>query len=717
MNSVSYDASIELKEALARDTLVVKRFLDDKYDAVAKHLSILNDEYGVTLDSRHQEALYSIPAYEKDDIAATLTDICSLLICLSHYINVTRQAVERISTKTIDTLHEVDDLREILQTAAAHWVKDLQGINTILRNLHLSKSPEEGSTSLLLSNLRSNASLQTLEEAARALQEDSTLQLEKCLQDEALQVANPSSRLALLVLTKIAILCSSSKCLLFLVSRLSTNPDPSPYASSNPLRLHILHAARLKHQGLVDQDAHRGVRLILDNLPSLQWSNILLCPDSLGRLALHYAAQHGMTAACNEMVERLDSLQDSATKDNLPVFLIPDHLGETPLSIAIAQGHDKILKLFLYQLRLSGGQASPPGVNKFKGMFYDMVSLAIRSQRTNITEILIEHEPQLVTSHSKVYDLLYLASQYGQASIVGKLLTSISNINVGEPLKGRTPLMVASIYEHTNVVEILLAHPSCDIGIRDHSGWTAVDHAAFKGPPALVKTLQGQREGQNVSLGQIEHAQRTNPPAHRSKSRNHASVAIELNAQKRDHSYIFMNLGHFDMEKEPVILQIDTFRRLVAPMQIPDSSLTLEISTIDCEAPRQYPVSFPVLEDLSNDPFYFIAEDPNAAKLLFRVYCSVLGGGDHLQKQSHIGSAVVSLKDLRHGLGPSLESLERDHTVSLVSSDAFGSKYIGSFTFTFVIAKPFRFQGLPPTPSEVVLRRDDSPLVAGHRGK
>lgn len=75
MNSVSYDASIELKEALARDTLVVKRFLDDKYDAVAKHLSILNDEYGVTLDSRHQEALYSIPAYEKDDITATLTDI------------------------------------------------------------------------------------------------------------------------------------------------------------------------------------------------------------------------------------------------------------------------------------------------------------------------------------------------------------------------------------------------------------------------------------------------------------------------------------------------------------------------------------------------------------------------------------------------------------------------------------------------------------------
>ncbi|KAI1771907.1 Glycerophosphoryl diester phosphodiesterase family-domain-containing protein [Hypoxylon cercidicola] len=193
-------------------------------------------------------------------------------------------------------------------------------------------------------------------------------------------------------------------------------------------------------------------------------------------------------------------------------------------------------------------------------------------------------------------------------------------------------------------------------------------------------------------------------------------MAIELGGWKGDRSHIFMNLGHFDMEKEPLILDVDPFRRLVAPIQIPDSSLTLEVSAIDCEAPKQYSVSFPVLEDLSNDPLYFVADDLNVAKLLFKVYCSVLGRDDHSQKGSHIGSAVVSLKDLRQGLGPSLESLERDHTVSLVSSDAFGNSYVGSFTFTFVIAKPFIFQGPPPTPSKVVLKRDDSPLVAGHRG-
>lgn len=708
---------IDLKEALAVDFLTVKCFLDDKYDVVAQYLSILNDEYGITLGSWRQGSLYVMSTYEKDDITATLADLSSLLICLSDYISVTRRAVKRLSSKSTERLEEVEKLREVLQEADARWINDLQCINTILRDLHLDKAIVHGGVSLLLSNLGFNESPQILEDATRALQEDSVERLQKSVQDEALQAANPSSEKFLLVLTKIAILCSSSKCLPFLVSQLGTNHDLSQSVFRNPLRHWILHAAQLRHHNIVDQDAHQGVQLVLDNLPPLQRSNVLLCPDSFGRLPLHYAAQHGMAAVCRDMIQRLDSRQDPETEGNLPIFLIADHLGETPLSISIAEGHDEILKLFLSHLAESEGQAFPPGRNKFKEILHKMVSLAIRSQRTSITDLVIEHETQLVTSHFNVHELLYLASQYGQTSIVERLSAHISDINVGEPLRGWTPLMVASIYEHVNVVEILLAHPSCDVHVRDYSGWTAVDHAAFKGPPALVKTLQGQGEGQSVSLEWTKHAQRIDISAHRPERRNHASVAIELEGEKRDRSHLFMNIGHFDMEKEPLILQVDPFRDLVAPMQISDSSLTLEISAIDCEASGKYLVSFPVLEDLSNDPFHFTAEDHNAAKLLFKVHCSVLGSDNHLPKQTHIGSAVVSLKDLRQGLGSSLESLERDHTVSLISPDAFGNNYVGTFTFTFVISKPFMFQGPPPTPSAMVLRRDDSPLIAGHRGK
>lgn len=677
-----HNPSTELKAAIVRDSLVVESFLSHKYEAVARNLSMLSDEYGITLESWHQETLlHSIPNYEKRDIIATLTDICALLISLNNYISVTRKAVERISSKTTDALYELETLRRVLQTTATKWVKDMQSINAILQNLHPKEAPEDGSISLLLTGHRCTTKFHNLKEATTALRQDSSAALKKWLQGGGLGEAGPNNQTALLVLIKTATLCSSSKCLSLLVSRLSRMGDFIKYPSYNPLSLQILHAAQRQEKNLQDQDAYRGLRLILDSLQVRHWSNILLTPDSIGRLPLHYAAQHGMTATCRELVERINSLKDSSEKANLSHVLIPDYLRETPLSIAISQGHDEIVKLFLNSLHSIRSQVQPSDANNLEQLIHDLILLAIRSQRIHITEILIDNEPRLLTRHPRIHELLYTASQYGQASIV----------------------------------ERLLAHPSCDISTRDHSGWTAVDHAAFRGPPALVKILQGQRKESPVALRQSE--QHINLPAQRPEGRNLASKEVKLDTKTASYSHIFVNLGHFDMEKEPSILQIEAFRRLVAPIQIPDSSLTLEISGISCSAITPYVVPFPILEDLSKDPLHFATKDPNAAKLLFRVYTSVLGSNNNMPRPVLIGSAVASLKDAREGLGTSLESLERDHTVSLVSSDAFGSSYAGSVTFTFVISKPFSHQGPPPTPSKLNLRRDDSPWVAGHRGK
>ncbi|KAI1429923.1 Glycerophosphoryl diester phosphodiesterase family-domain-containing protein [Xylaria sp. FL1777] len=707
--------SQELKAVIARDSLMVENFLGHKYEVVAQHLAILNDQYGITLESWHQATLLrSVPDYEKHDIRATLTDICSLLISLSSYITVILKAVERISSKTTDDLYELESLGRVLQTATITWVNHLKSINSVLQNLHPTESLEEDSPSLLLVNHHSAEELHLLKEATGALRQDSAAALEECFQDGALERSTFNNQTVLLVLTKTAILCSSSKCLPLLVSRLSTIGGVIQYRSYNPLRLRILHAARKEEQDFPDQDAHRGVQLILDNLQSAHWSSILLTPDSMGRLALHYAAQYGMTATCKELIERVNSLQNSSAKANLPPFLLPDHLGETPLSIAISQGHAEIIKLFLDLLRPTGNRVQLSSINNLEELSDILISLAIRSQRTHITEILIDNEPQLLTQRLKIDELLYLASQYGQASIVEKLLGYTSDINFRERVQGRTPLMIASIYEHASVVELLLAHPSCDINVCDYNGWTAVDHAAFRGPPALVKTLQGQGKESSVTLDSSE--KHINLPAQRSKGRNIASKEVELDTKMGEYSHIFMNLGHFDMEKESSILQIEAFRQLVAPLQIPDSSLTLEISGINCDTATPYVISFPILEDLSNDPLHFTTKDPDAAKLLFRVYSSVLRSDNDVKKSSLVGSAIASLKDAREGLGKYLESLERDYTVSLVSSDAFGSNYAGSFTFTFVIAKPFSSQGPLPTPSKLGLRRDDSPWIAGHRG-
>jgi ankyrin repeat protein len=671
-------------------------------------LSLLDDEYGVAIDCYDTVAICSIPNYEKKDISRSLTDIASLLILLSRYVSVTHAAADRISTKIARILDEIECLKSILQKASVQWAQSLHSINSLLRTLHVARPYTERGTSSLLTRHETAKCLGHLDNAVTALQQDSISQLEECLRDGAAEKSDYYRQTTLLILSKIGILCSASNCLPFLLSRFSTDHDLGQHGLLNPLRVQTLHAARLKDEN----HAHQSVRLVLDSLPPVHWPAVLLSPDSLGRVALHYAAFHGITTACNEMIQCILSLDLSKAAENIPIFLVKDKLGETPFSIAIAQGHDEVLKSFLNWLHPSGAQVFGYGTSELKGVFQGMVSLAIRSQRPHVTELLIDHDPQLVATCSKASELLYLASQFGHTSLVERLLKHTNNINIGERLRRRTPLMIATIYEHIDVVKLLLSHPSCDVSVRDRDGWTAVTHAAFKGTPALVNLLQdhGGCLGTPPILAKPQSSIKL--PANRLDRQNQGSDVA------RDYSHVFINFGHFDMEKESVILQIEAFRRLVAPMYVPESSLTIEVSAVDGSVPEKYQLALPILEDLSNDPLVFSAKNPHSMKLMFRVYCSVLPHKAHEPSAQLIGSALVSLGDAHKTLGPSLESLERDHTVSLISPDAFGNEYIGSLTFTFVISEPFVFKGSPPTPTSMVLKRNaSSPLVAGHRGK
>jgi ankyrin repeat protein len=53
---------------------------------------------------------------------------------------------------------------------------------------------------------------------------------------------------------------------------------------------------------------------------------------------------------------------------------------------------------------------------------------------------------------------------------------------------GWTPLMIAMLYEHADVVEALLAG-GADVNARTPSGWTALKEARFRGNEQMVERL------------------------------------------------------------------------------------------------------------------------------------------------------------------------------------------------------------------------------------
>ena len=89
--------------------------------------------------------------------------------------------------------------------------------------------------------------------------------------------------------------------------------------------------------------------------------------------------------------------------------------------------------------------------------------------------------------------LLYTASRLGHEDLVKMLLSAdLKNkidINLPENVRGWTPLIVASVGGHLSIVKLLMAAGADQLKF-DRFGWSAKEHAAFRGHLRLATLLQ-----------------------------------------------------------------------------------------------------------------------------------------------------------------------------------------------------------------------------------
>ena len=89
--------------------------------------------------------------------------------------------------------------------------------------------------------------------------------------------------------------------------------------------------------------------------------------------------------------------------------------------------------------------------------------------------------------------LLYTASRLGHEGLVNVLLSADLkdkvDINVPENVRGWTPLIVASVEGHLSIVELLITAGADQLKL-DRFGWSAKEHAAFRGHLRLAALLK-----------------------------------------------------------------------------------------------------------------------------------------------------------------------------------------------------------------------------------
>ncbi len=166
------------------------------------------------------------------------------------------------------------------------------------------------------------------------------------------------------------------------------------------------------------------------------------CQDNQGRTLLSYAAHRGELSLARIM------LQKGAAVNAV------DNQGETPLDKAIAKGSMEVVEVILEELtRANLSPNSDPSHGVGKSLF-----IAAERGRTKIARLLLEHRFE---------------------------------VNARDRRTRQTPLHVAVVTGHTEVVMVLLGRQDIDVNAQDIDGKTPLYHAVQRRSIPIIESLLG----------------------------------------------------------------------------------------------------------------------------------------------------------------------------------------------------------------------------------
>ena len=170
-----------------------------------------------------------------------------------------------------------------------------------------------------------------------------------------------------------------------------------------------------------------------------------------------------------------------------------DSLSETPLALAAAEGHKNVVKLLI-----DTGKADVD----FKNYIGQTpLALAAAEGHEDIVKLLIDTGKVDVDSRSSLgLTPLALAAGGGHENIVKLLIDTEADVNSEDSLS-ETPLALAAAEGHKNVVKLLIDTGKVDVDFKDMLNETPLALAAAKGHENIVKLLISTGKADVVQTG------------------------------------------------------------------------------------------------------------------------------------------------------------------------------------------------------------------------
>ena len=423
------------------------------------------------------------------------------------------------------------------------------------------------------------------------------------------------------------------------------------------------------------------------------FSDMLLEKDDSGRLLLHYAASYRMSMACEVLVQALKS-RPSGPDDVVEAVTSPDKEGLSPLHLAVMNGCTSSSMYLINAIVTSAGAEVGSSTRAMMG---DVLQLALKHQNDEMVHSLLQAHADVSFQSRRGETALHIAAQIGRFDYAVLILDAISEqgaeVDVPDTTQGMTPLFIACLYGHYDIVEILLQAGSSQ-HTTDHLGWTAKEHATFRGHLGVTQLFKASDvpgfDGGPASFQEVMKA-------------SHTSLYCE-GSQK----VIIASLGTNQINRVVTALNLSKCSSKHTSGNYESQFFALEVSAPGSVwKPRR--VRLPILEDTTNDPFVFPIPDSADARLVFRILCSKsLSNEEYL-----IGCGTALLESNTHQFGVQRQSLVRDQTVPILDKKTM--ELLGTITFTSFIVTSFPHL---QTPQPIDLARNSStpPILVGHRG-
>lgn len=390
--------------------------------------------------------------------------------------------------------------------------------------------------------------------------------------------------------------------------------------------------------------------------------------------------------------------------DVCSAVLLKGMQSRSPIHITVLHGHLEVLQTLIHfqnSKTRNGRAAIHPG---FSAASSELLLLAIRSLSIESAACLLDLDVDVNCSDSLGQTPLYLAARSGNALFISLVLRQKIILDRPETTKGWTPFMVASLLGFANISETLLEH-GADIEHRDHAGWTAIDHASYRGHISLAKALS--KIAANLSLKQaaaLRHQLKTS-----SGRKAPARGQPRRNVSTRE-SYVVVSLGSLDPSNPTPVICLSP-HMIENPFSIhPESLYSLDVSMAGTTNPT-YTSTLPVLEDATNKPWTFSTIGSLDVKLVFKVFRNESA---NTEGRELVGRGIAFLDSYYQSQAIKRESLCRDCKVPILST--VGLEYIGVVNFRFVISTPLVLPDTPSINTEELWSENGPSKVVGHRG-